>query len=437
MATRIKQKALGTPTPMDALRLTGGTRLSGSIAISGAKNAALPLFCATLLTSEPLNFSQVPNLADIATLSALLRQHGTQISGAGTTRTLQTKAVTSSRAPYDLVSAMRASILVLGPLLARHGQAQVALPGGCAIGSRPVDLHLRAMEALGARVEVVGGDVRATAPRGGLRGGLIAFPKVSVGATENALMAASLATGSTRLENAACEPEIVDLGELLIAMGAQISGLGSPTLEVEGQGTLGGAQHAIMPDRIEAGTFAVAALITGGDLDLSGARAEHLRAPLVLLEQAGAQVRTYEGGVQIRARSARPQAFDAVTTEYPGFPTDLQAQIMALACVAEGRSTVQETIFENRFMHVDELLRLGADIHVTGKTAAITGKPRLSGARVQATDLRAAAALALAGLAAEGPTHVTALEHLDRGYERFEEKLRAVGATLERVTLSA
>ena len=420
---------------MQAIRIRSAGPLKGEIEISGAKNAALPLFCATLLTDQPLAFTRVPVLADIRTLSTLLAQHGTQISGAGSSLTLTTFAIQSQVAPYALVSAMRASILVLGPLLARHGAAVVALPGGCAIGSRPVDLHLRAMEALGAEVEVVGGNVVAKAPASGLRGAVIRFPRVSVGATENTLMAAALAKGGTRIENAAQEPEIVDLGTLLIAMGTEISGLGTATIEVEGQAYLGGASHNVVADRLEAGTFAIAALMNGGDLTLRGARADHLGVPLDLFSQAGAQLRMEAESLRI-STSDRIQAFDAVTTEYPGFPTDLQAQVMALACVAKGRSTIQETIFENRFMHADELVRLGADIHISGNRATITGRASLSGARVQATDLRAAAGLVLAGLAAEGETHVTALNHLDRGYERFEDKLRGVGADLERITLN-
>ncbi len=422
---------------MDAIRVTASGPLAGRIAISGAKNAALPLLCATLLTDQALEFSHVPDLADIKTLTALLQQHGAKVSGAGGTLTFQTPSISSHLAPYELVSAMRASILVLGPLLARYGEAVVALPGGCAIGSRPVDLHLKAMEALGAEIEIIGGDVVAKAPSGGLRGGLVRFPKVSVGATENAMMAAALATGTTRLENAAQEPEIVDLGELLIKMGVPIRGLGTSTIELDGQASLAGTAHRVVPDRIEAGTFAVAALITGGDLFLDGARGEHLGAHLDLLQRAGAQTEVRDGGIHVQATAARPEAFDAMTTEHPGFPTDLQAQVMALATVAQGRSTITETIFENRFMHADELMRLGADIQISGNTATVTGQARLSGARVQATDLRAAAALVLAGLAAEGETYVTALEHLDRGYERFEEKLRGVGADLERIALPA
>ena len=399
------------------------------------KNAALPLLCATLLSPEPIEFSHVPDLADIQTLSALLSQHGTQISGSGNTKTLATPTVTNHVAPYDLVSKMRASILVLGPLLARHGSAQVALPGGCAIGSRPVDLHLRALEALGAKVDVVGGDVVAKAPTGGLQAGVIRFPKISVGATENALLAASLANGTTEIENAAQEPEIIDLCELLVKMGAKIEGIGTSTLAIDGQTQLSGTPHRVVADRIEAGTFAVAALMTGGDLQLDGAQGAQLGALIDLLGQAGAEVEINTSGIRVRATTDRPVAFDAVTKEYPGFPTDLQAQIMAMACFADGRSTIQETIFENRFMHADELTRLGADIQISGNTATITGKAKLSGARVQSTDLRAAAALVLAGLVADGTTYVTALEHLDRGYENFEGKLRAVGATLERVEL--
>ena len=422
---------------MEAIRVTGGTALKGTIPISGAKNAALALLCATLLTDQPLAFSHVPALADIKTLSALLAQHGSRIAGSGNDLTVTTPEISNAVAPYELVSTMRASILVLGPLLARAGEARVALPGGCAIGSRPVDLHLKAMEVLGANVEVIGGDVVAKAPVSGLQGGLICFRKVSVGATENALLASALAKGETIIENAAREPEIVDLGELLIKMGVKIEGLGTSKLTIEGQARLGGTSHRVVADRIEAGTFAVAALITSGDLFLEGARGDHLRAPLDVLRAAGAKIHIHDKGVQVTAPLDRPQAFDAVTTEYPGFPTDLQAQMMAMASHAAGRSTIKETIFENRFMHADELMRLGAGITISGNTATITGTNQLSGARVEATDLRAAAALVLAGLVADGDTYVTALHHLDRGYERFEEKLRNAGADLERVRLSA
>ena len=422
---------------MHAIRISGGRQLRGSIPISGAKNAALPLLCTTLLIDQPLQIRRVPDLADIRTLCSLLSQHGTRVEpGAAGQLTLTTPEILSPVAPYELVSVMRASILVLGPLLARHGCAEVALPGGCAIGSRPVDLHIRAMEALGARVDVVAGNVVATAPRGGLRAGCIQFPRVSVGATENALMAAALAKGTTRLENAAREPEIVDLGELLQSMGVPIRGLGTSTIEIEGQTTLSGCDHSVVADRIEAGTFAVAALITGGELFLEGAHAAHLGALLTLLQQAGAACEVLPGGIKVQGHASRPQGFDIVTGEYPGFPTDLQAPVMALASVAEGCSSITETIFENRFRHIGELMRLGADIQIRGNHATIRGQARLSGARINGTDLRAAAALVLAGLAAEGETHVTGLEYLDRGYERFEAKLCAVGAELRRVTVS-
>ena len=332
---------------MQAIRVRGGRPLNGTVTVSGAKNAALPLLCATLLTDQTLSFARVPDLADIRTLSALLKQHGTQIEDlGGNALRLTTAKIQSAVAPYELVSTMRASILVLGPLLARYGQATVALPGGCAISSRPVDLHIKAMEALGARVEVVSGNVVAAAPKGGLRGGTIRFPKVSVGATENALMAAALARGTTRLENAAQEPEIVDLGQLLMAMGVPMHGLGTSTIEIEGQSQLGGCHHQVVADRSEAGTFGVAALITGGDLFLEGARGDHLGAHLDILTQAGARCEVSDQGVQITSTRSRPLGFDARTSEYPGFPTDLQAQIMALACVAEGRSIITETIFE-------------------------------------------------------------------------------------------
>ncbi len=419
-----------------AIRVRGGKRLRGTIPASGSKNAALPLLCATLLTHEPLRFGRVPDLADIHTLRALLSQHGCQIRQQGERLDLTTPEIRNHVAPYELVSTMRASILVLGPLLARHGKAVVALPGGCAIGSRPVDLHIDAMEALGATVDVVGGDIVATAPTGGLRGARIAFPKVSVGATENALMAASLATGTSRIERAACEPEIIDLCDLLIAMGVKIDGVGTPTLDIEGQAALHGCQHEVIVDRLVAGTFAIAALMTGGDLLIAGARADHLTAHLALLEAAGARCQVREDGIQVTMEADRPLAFDVETREHPGFPTDLQAQVMALACIAEGTSTIRETIFENRFMHADELMRLGANIQISGHRATVQGTRKLSGARVSATDLRAGAALALAGLAATGETYVTALHHLDRGYDGFEDKLRGVGADVERIPLS-
>ncbi len=422
---------------IEAIRIKGGNPLIGNIEILGAKNAALPLLCATLLTDQKLSFDRVPDLADIKTLSALLIQHGCEIKQNGNSFELTTQSIASEVAPYQLVSMMRASILVLGPLLARHGAAKVALPGGCAIGSRPVDFHIRAMEALGAELEVKEGNVIARAPKGGLVGGRINFPKVSVGATENALMAASLARGTTRIENAAREPEIIDLGQLLISMGATISGLGTDTITIEGQSSLNGCQHSVVADRIVAGTFAVGAVITGGDLFLSGARGDHLTSLISLLEEAGANCVSSDDGVQVSMLKGSPKSFDIETREHPGFPTDLQAQVMALACISSGTSTIRETIFENRFMHADELVRLGADIQIHGNQATVRGSKRLSGARVKATDLRAGAALALAGLAASGETLVTALEHLDRGYDNFEEKLRGVGADLERITLNA
>ena len=420
---------------MQAIRVIGGKKLHGTIDISGAKNAALPILCSTLLTDQALSFDRVPDLVDIETLCALLRQHGTQINRLSGGLRLITPEIKSATAPYELVSKMRASILVLGPLLARHGQAKVALPGGCAIGSRPVDLHSHAMKTLGAQVDIQNGNVVAKTPSKGLIGGVVRFSKASVGATENALMAASLAKGTTRLENAAKEPEIIDLGLLLQTMGAPIEGLGTSTIEIEGQTSLKGCHHQVVPDRIVAGTFAIATLMTGGNIFLRGARGEHLETHLELLCQAGAICEVQDAGIQVRANGSRPRAFDAITKEYPGFPTDLQAQLMALACIADSKSTITETIFENRFMHVDELIRLGADIQVSGNQAVISGQRQLSGAQVNATDLRAAAALILAGLAAEGDTYVTALEHLDRGYEKFEEKLRGVGADLERISL--
>ncbi len=426
---------------MDKIRIRGGKPLNGTIRIGGAKNAALPLMAACLLTDEPLVLSNVPQLADITTMANLLGQHGVYVSlaghegnggYAGRVMSLTAKDIISTTAPYDLVRRMRASVLVLGPLVAREGIATVSLPGGCAIGTRPVDIHLAGLEALGAEIEVESGYIRATA-HGGLRGAEYAFPKVSVGATENLLLAASLAKGRTILENAAREPEITDLAECLIAMGAQIEGVGSDTLVIEGVDRLHGARHQIMPDRIEAGTFAMAAAITGGSVDLAGAKLSHFDSAAAQLRRTGTTVEARNGGVYVSRSNAALKAADVETDPYPGFPTDLQAQFLALMTVAEGASAVTETIFENRFMHVPELHRMGANITLRGRSALVRGVESLTGAPVMASDLRASASLVIAGLAAEGETEVRRIYHLDRGYERLEEKLCLVGADVERV----
>ncbi|MEK9797062.1 MAG: UDP-N-acetylglucosamine 1-carboxyvinyltransferase [Alphaproteobacteria bacterium] len=426
---------------MDKIRIRGGKPLNGTIQIGGAKNAALPLMAACLLTDEPLVLSNVPQLADITTMANLLGQHGVYVSlaghegnggYAGRVMSLTAKDIISTTAPYDLVRRMRASVLVLGPLVAREGIATVSLPGGCAIGTRPVDIHLAGLEALGAEIEVESGYIRATA-HGGLRGAEYAFPKVSVGATENLLLAASLAKGRTILENAAREPEITDLAECLIAMGAQIEGVGSDTLVIEGVDRLHGARHQIMPDRIEAGTFAMAAAITGGSVDLAGAKLSHFDSAAAQLRRTGTTVEARNGGVYVSRSNAALKAADVETDPYPGFPTDLQAQFLALMTMAEGASAVTETIFENRFMHVPELHRMGANITLRGRSALVRGVESLTGAPVMASDLRASASLVIAGLAAEGETEVRRIYHLDRGYERLEEKLRLVGADVERV----
>jgi len=391
-----------------------------------------------LLTDEPLTLRNLPRLADVDGFGHLLNQLGASTSIEGTrpedfgrVMTVRTGKLTSTEAPYDIVRKMRASILVLGPILARAGEATVSLPGGCAIGNRPIDLHLRALEAIGAELEMTAGYVKARAPGGRLAGGRYGFPVVSVGATENVVMAAVTARGPSRIENAAREPEIVDLCRCLVAMGAQIDGIGTETLEIQGVDRLHGATYAVMPDRIEAGSYACAAAITGGSLDLVGADAEDMRATLSALEQAGVRVETYKGGVRVDAPD-RLGPLTLSTAPYPGFATDMQAQFMAMLCKADGASVLTETIFENRYMHVPELARMGADIQVRGRTAVVRGVERLTGAQVMATDLRASMSLILAGLAAEGETQVARVYHLDRGYERLEEKLSAVGADIER-----
>jgi UDP-N-acetylglucosamine 1-carboxyvinyltransferase len=426
---------------MDKIRIEGGVPLTGTIAISGAKNAALPLMVASLLTGERLTLSNLPHLADTSLMAALLANHGVKIGmdgnggkggEAGRVLSLEAEAVTNRTAPYDLVRKMRASFLVLGPLLARFGEARVSQPGGCAIGTRPVDLHIKGLEALGAEIALEDGYVMARAPRG-LKGGRIECPFVSVGATENLIMAASLARGETLIENAAQEPEIADLARCLIAMGAKIDGAGTRTIHVQGVHALHGASHEVLPDRIEAGTYAMAAAVTGGDVTLRGARADCLQAVLDVLQACGVSIDSNNEGLRVSHRNGRYRPADVVTEPFPGFPTDLQAQFMALMATADGESRITETIFENRFMHVPELCRMGAEISVTGRTAHIRGVPRLKGAPVMATDLRASVSLVLAALGAEGTSIVNRVYHLDRGFERLEEKLSACGARIERI----
>ena len=430
---------------MDRIRIRGGNRLVGRIAISGAKNAALPLMTASLLTDQTLTLTNLPHLADIATLASLLAQHGVQVSmngdapnggHSGRALSLTARAITSTTAPYDLVRKMRASVLVLGPLVARAGRARVSLPGGCAIGTRPVDLHLKGLEQLGARIELKEGYVEAAAP-GGLKGGHIVFPTVSVGATENLMMAASLARGDTVMVNAAREPEIGDLACCLNAMGADISGIGTDTLRIRGVERLHGTTHAIIADRIEAGTYAIAAAITRGDVELVGARPELFEAFLECLKRVGVVVTATPDGLRFACTNGELVGVDVMTEPFPGFPTDLQAQIMALMTTVQGAAMITETVFENRFMHVPELCRMGANINVHQASAMVRGVPSLTGAPVMATDLRASVSLVLAGLAARGETTVNRIYHLDRGYERIEEKLAACGADIERIGGSA
>jgi UDP-N-acetylglucosamine 1-carboxyvinyltransferase len=418
---------------MDRIRIRGGKPLSGEIVIGGAKNAALPLMTAAMLTDDRLILSNVPRLADIQTMSLLLAQHGIAVEPVGNDgRTLSLGGtITSTEAPYDIVRKMRASALVLGPLLARMGEARVSMPGGCAIGARPIDLHLKGLEQMGAVFQLDGGYIDGSV-KGRLRGATIVFPFVSVGATENLLMAASLAEGRTVLANAAREPEIGDLARCLSAMGAHIEGIGSDKLVIDGVDRLHGAEHAIIPDRIETGTYACAAAITGGELMLANARLEHLGAVVRTLRDAGVEIVEEPRGLQVRRLNGLHGA-DAMTEPYPGFPTDMQAQFMALMAVAQGAAMVTETIFENRFMHVPELNRMGARINVHGASAIVRGVANLSGAPVMATDLRASVSLILAGLAAHGETTVNRVYHLDRGYESVEQKLAACGADIERL----
>jgi UDP-N-acetylglucosamine 1-carboxyvinyltransferase len=417
---------------MDRILIRGGRTLSGTIPISGAKNATLPLMAAGLLSDGPLTLTNAPDLADIATMAALLRNHGLSVEHDKAARSITIRgSATDLTAPYDIVRKMRASILVLGPLVARYGRARVSLPGGCAIGTRPVDLHLKGLEALGATIRLDSGYVEAAAPNG-LTGARIVFPMVSVGATENILMAATLAKGRTELVNAAREPEIGDLAECLTEMGAQITGIGTDRLVIDGVDSLGPAEHPIIPDRIEAGTYACAVAITGGEAVLKGARMGDLGAVPRALREAGVELTELRDGVRVR-RPNGLRGTDVMTEPFPGFATDMQAQFMALMCVAEGASMITETIFENRFMHVPELMRMGARINYHGASAIVRGVPKLSGAPVMATDLRASVSLILAALAAEGQTTVSRVYHLDRGYEALERKLAAVGADIERV----
>jgi UDP-N-acetylglucosamine 1-carboxyvinyltransferase len=428
---------------MDRIRIVGGNTLNGTIPISGAKNAALPLMIAGLLTEETLILDNVPRLADVAQLQRILGNHGVDIMSVGKRtgdskyqgQTLQISAadIIDTSAPYELVSRMRASFWVVAPLLARMHEAKVSLPGGCAIGTRPVDLLIMALEKLGAEITIDAGYVVAKAP-GGLRGGEIAFPKVTVGGTHVALMAATLARGTTVISNAACEPEVGDLAACLIKMGARINGAGTPRIVVEGVDALHGARHTVLPDRIEAGTYAIATAMTGGDVQLSGARPELLQSALDVLAQAGAEISVNDDGIRIRRNGNGIKPVQVATAPFPGFPTDLQAQLMALMVRAQGASEITETIFENRFMHVQELARLGARISLDGETARIDGISTLRGAPVMATDLRASVSLVIAGLAAEGETMVNRVYHLDRGFERLEEKLKACGAAIERIS---
>ena len=427
---------------MDRIRVLGGRPLRGSIPISGAKNAALPLMIASLLSEETLVLDNVPRLADVAQLQHILGNHGVDImvsgkrvgdnENAGQTLQLSAKNIVDTTAPYHLVSKMRASFWVIGPLVARMGEAKVSMPGGCAIGTRPVDFHLDVLRTLGAEIDIEQGYVLARAPRG-LKGARITFPKVSVGATHTALMAASLAYGETVIENAACEPEVADVAACLEKMGAQIEGAGTTTIHVQGAKRLRAARHAVLPDRIETGTYAIAVAMAGGDVVLAGARPELLQSALDVLKQAGAEIGVTNEGIRVKRDGAGLAPIEVETAPFPGFPTDLQAQLMALMTRARGTSKIVETIFENRFMHVQELARLGARIHLDGDTATIEGVERLKGAPVMATDLRASVSLVIAGLASEGETMVHRVYHLDRGFERLEQKLAQCGAAIERV----
>jgi UDP-N-acetylglucosamine 1-carboxyvinyltransferase len=418
---------------MDKLVVTGGARLNGEVAISGAKNAALPILCAALLTREPLELSNVPELNDIGTMLKLLEQMGVKVARDGHTVTLDASGLNHPVAPYELVKTMRASILVLGPLAARCGEARVSLPGGCAIGARPVDQHIKGLQAMGAEVSVDHGYVNAKTPR--LKGARLFTDMVTVTGTENLMMAACLADGETVIENAAREPEVVDLAQCLVSMGAQISGAGTDVIRIRGVDKLHGARHRIMPDRIETGTFLCAAAVTGGKVRLTGTSAGYLDAVVDKLMDAGCEINSEKvpGSESLVIQApARLKAVSIRTAPYPAFPTDMQAQFMVTNCVAEGSAVIRETIFENRFMHAVELIRLGADIKIDGNTAFVTGVARLQGATVMATDLRASASLVVAGLVAEGETHIERIYHLDRGYEHIEQKFEALGASIRR-----
>ncbi len=416
---------------MDKLLIEGGARLAGEIAISGAKNAALPILCAALLTAEPVTFTNVPQLKDIGTLLELLGQMGVKVARDGSTVTLDAGSLDNPVAPYEMVKTMRASILVLGPLVARCGEARVSLPGGCAIGARPVDQHIKGLQAMGADVRVEHGYVHATVPR--LKGARLFTDMVTVTGTENLMMAACLAAGETVIENAAREPEVVDLANCLVAMGAQVSGAGSDVIRIRGVERLHGATHRIMPDRIETGTYLCAAAATGGEVRLTGTSTCYLDAVVDKLMDAGCEIVSERDAIRLTA-PARLNAVSLRTSPYPAFPTDMQAQFMAINCVANGVAMIRETIFENRFMHAVELQRLGADIHIDGNTAVVQGVARLEGATVMATDLRASASLVVAGLVAEGETLIERIYHLDRGYEGLESKLQALGAKARRVS---
>lgn len=419
---------------MDSILVTGGNELSGQIPIAGAKNACLTLMPATLLSDEPLTLTNAPRLSDIKTMTELLQSLGAEVTSLqdGKVLAMSSHNISNHTADYDIVRKMRASILVLGPMLARDGHAVVSLPGGCAIGARPVDLHLKGLEALGAELELKDGYIHAKAP-GGLKGGIVNFPLVSVGATENVLMAATLAKGTTVINNAAREPEIVDLADCLRRMGAQIDGDGTSTITIQGVERLHGATHPVVTDRIELGTYMLAPAICGGEVELLGGRIDLVAAFCEKLDAAGILVEETDKGLKVARRNGRIRAVDVITEPFPGFPTDLQAQMMALLCTAEGTSVLEERIFENRFMHAPELIRMGAQIEVHGGMATVTGVDRLKGAPVMATDLRASVSLILAGLAAEGETVVSRVYHLDRGYEHVVGKLSSVGAKIERI----
>jgi UDP-N-acetylglucosamine 1-carboxyvinyltransferase len=427
---RAIRPAAGDGLPMDKLRITGGAPLAGEVAVAGAKNAALPILAATLLTADEVVLENVPQLADVTTMGRLLVGMGARLAREGGRVVANADAIGAAEAPYELVKTMRASILVLGPLLARFGQARVSLPGGCAIGARPVDQHIKGLRALGARLEIEHGYIVAEAPR--LKGTRIVTDLVTVTGTENLMMAACLADGETVIENAAREPEVADLARCLAAMGARIRGAGTDRIAIEGVERLHGARHRVLPDRIETGTFLVAAAACGGDVRLTGAAPDTLDAVLDKLRETGAGIEVGADWIRLRA-GTRPRAVSLRTAPHPGFPTDMQAQFMALDCVADGVGRITETIFENRFMHVLELQRLGAQIDIEGNTAIVRGVPRLSGARVMATDLRASASLVIAGLLAEGETIVDRIYHLDRGYDRMEQRLAALGARIERL----